>query len=107
MEQRILGATGMSVSVLGFGTVNLGAWGNVDQEAANRLVGQALDAGITLFDTADMYSFGESETLLGKALSARRDDVVLATKGRNPMGEGPLQGGASRRWIHKALEDSL
>src|SRR6478735_522643 len=70
MEQRILGAIGMAVSVLGFGTVNLGAWGKVDQNAANRLVGQALDGGITLFDTADLYSFGEAETLLGKALGA-------------------------------------
>jgi len=107
MEQRILGATGMSVSVLGFGTANLGAWGNVDQGAANRLVGQALDAGITLFDTADVYSLGESETLLGRALGARRDGVVLTTKSGAPMGEGLLQSGASRRWIHKALEDSL
>jgi aryl-alcohol dehydrogenase-like predicted oxidoreductase len=107
MEQRILGGTGMLVSVLGFGTANLGAWGSVDQNAADRLVGQALDAGITLFDTADVYSFGEAETLLGKALSTRRDDVVLATKSGAPMGEGLLQKGASRRWINKALEDSL
>jgi aryl-alcohol dehydrogenase-like predicted oxidoreductase len=107
MEQRILGATGMSVSVLGFGAMNLGAWGRVDQAAADRLVGEALEAGITLFDTADLYSFGESETLLGKALGARRDDVVLATKGRNPLSDNPLHGGASRRWLYRAVEGSL
>ncbi|MFI6744423.1 aldo/keto reductase [Nonomuraea sp. NPDC050451] len=107
MEQRILGGTGMKVSVLGFGAMNLGAWGKVDQNGANRLVGEALDAGITLFDTADIYSFGESETLLGKALGDRRDDIVLATKFRNSAGDHPLSGGASRRYVVKAVEDSL
>src|SRR5689334_7366155 len=107
MEQRTLGGTGLPVSVLGFGAMNLGAWGKVDQEAANSLASAALDAGITLFDTADTYSRGESETLLGKALGSRRKDIVLATKGRNPMGDGPLSGGASRRWIYQAVEASL
>ncbi|MFD7025243.1 aldo/keto reductase [Promicromonospora sukumoe] len=107
MEQRTLGGTGMKVSVLGFGAMNLGAWGEVDQEGADRLVGEALDAGITLFDTADIYSFGESETLLGNALGKRRDDIVLATKFRNTVSENPLMGGASRRYITKAVEDSL
>ncbi|MDF3309700.1 aldo/keto reductase [Rhodococcus sp. T2V] len=107
MEQRILGGTGLPVSVLSFGAMNLGAWGGVDQQAANRLVSQALDGGITLFDTADVYSFGESERLLGKALDGRRDEVVLATKGRNPMSNNPLRQGASRRWIVTAVEDSL
>lgn len=107
MEQRILGGTGLSVSVLGFGSMNLGAWGGVDQEAADRLVGQALDAGVTLFDTADLYSFGESETLLGKALGSHRDEIVLSTKGRHSADGNPLHGGASRRWIFKAVEASL
>lgn len=107
MEQRILGGTGIPVSVLGFGSMNLGAWGGVDQDAANRLVGEALDAGITLFDTADLYSFGESETLLGKALGSRRDDIVLATKGRHGADDNPLHAGASRRWLTQAVENSL
>ncbi|MBO1902481.1 aldo/keto reductase [Leucobacter weissii] len=107
MEQRTLGGTGIKVSVLGFGAMNLGAWGNVDQNGANRLVGDALEAGITLFDTADIYSFGESETLLGKALGDRRDDIVLATKFRNGAPDQPLAGGASRRYIRTAVEASL
>ena len=107
MEQRTLGGTGMKTSVLGFGAMNLGAWGGVDQDAANTLVGNALDAGITLFDTADIYSFGESETLLGKALGDHRDQVVLATKFRNSADQHSLAGGASRRYIRKAVEDSL
>ncbi|MDN6486621.1 MAG: aldo/keto reductase, partial [Ancrocorticia sp.] len=98
---------GLSVSVLGCGAMNLGAWGGVEQEGANRLVGQALDAGVTLFDTADLYSFGESEIQLGKALGSRRDDVVLATKGRNNADGNPLHGGASRRWITHAVDASL
>jgi aryl-alcohol dehydrogenase-like predicted oxidoreductase len=108
MEHRTLGGTGLKTSVLGFGTMNLGPWGNVDQQGANELVGKALDAGITLFDTADVYGGGESETLLGKALGSHRDDIVLATKGRHYFGEpDPQKGGASRRWIHKALDASL
>jgi aryl-alcohol dehydrogenase-like predicted oxidoreductase len=107
MEQRILGGTGIPVSVFGFGAMNLGAWGGVDQGGANRLVGEALDAGVTLFDTADVYSAGESETLLGNALGHRRDGIVLATKGRNSLDENPLTGGASRRWITKAVDASL
>jgi aryl-alcohol dehydrogenase-like predicted oxidoreductase len=107
VEQRTLGTTGMKTSVLGFGAMNLGAWGNVDQADANQLVGEALDAGITLFDTADIYSGGESETLLGKALGNRRDEIVLATKARNTMDQHPLAGGASRRYLTKALDASL
>lgn len=107
MEQRTLGGTGIKTSVLGFGAMNVGSWGGVDQDAANALVGSALESGITLFDTADVYSSGESETLLGKALGRHREDVVLATKFRNGVGEHPLSGGASRRYIRKAVEDSL
>ncbi|MFJ4323298.1 aldo/keto reductase [Streptomyces tricolor] len=107
METRVLGGTGIPVSVLGFGAMNLGAWGGTGQAEADRLVGQALDAGVTLFDTADVYSSGESEQLLGKALGSRRDEVVLATKGRNSADGDPLTGGASRRWLYKAVENSL
>lgn len=107
VPRRFLGTTGLQVSVFGFGAMNLGAWGNVDQAGADQLVGAALDAGVNLFDTADIYSFGESEELLGKALGKRREDVVLATKGRNAMPGDPLHGGASRRWIYKAVENSL
>ncbi|WP_152351866.1 aldo/keto reductase [Brachybacterium subflavum] len=107
MEQRTLGRTGMNVSVLGFGAMNLGAWGGVGQAEADRLIHGALDAGITLFDTADVYSAGESEELLGKALGSHRDEIVLATKFRNTTSQGPLAGGASRRYIRKAVEGSL
>ncbi|MET9545603.1 aldo/keto reductase [Streptomyces sp. NPDC006627] len=107
MEQRILGGTGVAVSSLGFGAMNLGAWGGLDEAASTRLVNEALDSGITLFDTADVYSSGQSEELLGKALGRRRDQVVLATKAGNPMGEGPLRRGGSRRWLTRAVEDSL
>ncbi|MFF1407302.1 aldo/keto reductase [Streptomyces sp. NPDC058294] len=107
MEQRILGGTGIPVSSLGFGAMNLGAWGGLDQAASTRLVNEALDRGITLFDTADVYSAGQSEELLGEALGRRRDEVVLATKAGNPMGESPLQRGGSRRWLTQAVEDSL
>ncbi|WP_291279206.1 aldo/keto reductase [Galactobacter sp.] len=107
MQYRILGGTGMKVSELGFGAMNLCSWSNVDQATADTLVGGALDAGINLFDTADLYGFGESEIMLGKALGSRRDDVVLTSKFRNLSGENPLVGGASRRYVRKAVEDSL
>ncbi|MGO3152789.1 MAG: aldo/keto reductase [Galactobacter sp.] len=107
MQYRILGGTGIKVSELGFGAMNLCSWSNVDQPTADALVGRALDAGINLFDTADLYGFGESEIMLGKALGSRRDEVVLTSKFRNLSGENPLVGGASRRYVRKAVEDSL
>lgn len=107
MEQRILGDTGISTSVLGFGAMNLGSFGNVDQAGADQLVGRALDAGITLFDTADLYGFGTSEEILGKALGSHRDDIVLTTKGRHGIDGNPLHMGTSRRWITKAVDASL
>jgi aryl-alcohol dehydrogenase-like predicted oxidoreductase len=107
MQYRTLGGTGLHVSVLGFGSMNLGSFGQVDQKGADRLVGEALDAGVNLFDTADLYSFGEAETLLGKALGDHRDEIVLATKGRNPIDDDPLHAGASRRWITRAVDASL
>lgn len=107
MEPRTLGPTGIPVSPLCLGTMMLGAWGEPDHDEAIRIVHAALDAGITIVDTADMYSAGESEEIVGKALKGRRDDVVLATKFHAPMGEGGLRQGNSRRWMVQAVEDSL
>ena len=84
-----------------------GRWGNTDVDECHRMVDRALDAGITLFDTADMYDDGASETILGEALRGRRDQVVLATKVGNPMGDDPQRSGLSRRWIVQACDDSL
>ncbi|MFF4340707.1 aldo/keto reductase [Kitasatospora sp. NPDC001540] len=107
MRYRILGGTGIEVSAYCLGTMMLGAVGNPDHREGVRLVHTALDAGINFVDTADMYSAGESEEIVGGALQGRRDDVVLATKVHFPMGEGPNRGGNSRRWILRAVEDSL
>jgi aryl-alcohol dehydrogenase-like predicted oxidoreductase len=108
MEQRILGRTGVSVSKLCLGTMMFGEWGTKDHEESIRVIHRALDAGINFVDTADVYSAGESEEIVGKALSGgRRDDVVLATKAHMPMGEDPNRRGNSRRWIVRAVEDSL
>lgn len=84
-----------------------GAWGNTDHDDSIRVIHHALDAGINLIDTADVYSAGESEEIVGKAIKGRRDDVVLATKFFMPMGEDPNMRGGSRRWIVRAVEDSL
>src|SRR3954454_9484353 len=84
-----------------------GAWGNPDYDDSIRIIRAALDAGINFVDTADVYSSGESEEILGKALKGRRDDVVLATKFFMPMGEDPNRRGGSRRWVVRAVEDSL
>lgn len=107
MQYRPLGRTGISVSAFALGTMHLGAWGNTDHDDAEKVVRSALDAGINLVDTADMYSGGESEEIVGKAIRDRRDDVVLATKSHFPMGDGPNSGGNSRRWLTRAVEDSL
>ena len=95
MEYRPLGRTGVQVSELCLGT--FGAWGNPDHDDSIRIIHRALDAGINFVDTADVYSAGESEEIVGKALKGRRDDVVLATKFFMPMGEDPNRGGGSRR----------
>src|SRR4051812_35506309 len=84
-----------------------GAWGNTDHDDSVRIIHRALDAGVNFVDTADVYSAGESEEIAGKALKGRRDDVVLATKFFMPMGDDPNQRGGSRRWIVRAVEDSL
>jgi len=107
MQRRPLGRTGISVSTFGLGTMVLGAWGNTDHASCHRVIHQALDAGINLVDTADVYAFGESEEIVGAALRGRRDDVVLATKFHNHMGGDPNRSGNSRRWINQAVDDSL
>ncbi|MBP2471560.1 aryl-alcohol dehydrogenase-like predicted oxidoreductase [Crossiella equi] len=107
MHYRTLGGTGIQVSAHCLGTMMFGAVGNPDHEDCVRIVHAALDAGINFVDTADMYSSGESEEITGKALEGRREEVVLATKVHFPMGEGPNRGGNSRRWIIRAVEDSL
>jgi aryl-alcohol dehydrogenase-like predicted oxidoreductase len=107
MEYRTLGRTGIQVSPLCLGTMMFGAWGNTDHDECVRMVHRALDAGINFVDTADVYAAGESEQILGRALAGRRDDVVIATKFYNPMGDDPNRSGASRRWIVRAFEESL
>jgi aryl-alcohol dehydrogenase-like predicted oxidoreductase len=107
VDYRPLGRTGVQVSPLCLGTMMFGAWGNPDHDDSIRIIHRALDAGINFVDTADVYSAGESEEIVGKALKARRDDVVLATKFFMPMGEDPNRRGGSRRWIVRAVEDSL
>ncbi|WP_285742472.1 aldo/keto reductase [Lentzea sp. NBRC 105346] len=107
MRYRTLGGTGIEVSNHCLGTMMFGAIGNPDHDDCVRIVHRALDAGINFVDTADMYSGGESEEIVGKALKGRRDDVVLATKVHFPMGEGHNRGGNSRRWIIREVEESL
>jgi aryl-alcohol dehydrogenase-like predicted oxidoreductase len=108
MNHRTLGRTGIKVSPYALGTLLLGASiGNPDHDDAIRIIHKALDAGINLVDTADGYSDGASEEVVGKALKGRRDDVVVATKFTRPMGEDPNRRGASRRWIMTAVEGSL
>src|SRR5881397_4387539 len=107
MEHRTLGATGVNVSPLCLGAMMFGAWGNTDHDDSVRIIHRALDEGINFIDTADVYSAGESEEIVGKALKGRRDDVVLATKFVAPMSEDSNQRGASRRWIMQEVENSL
>src|SRR5487761_2465465 len=100
MEFRTLGRTGVHVSPLCLGAMMFGAWGNSDHDESVRIIHRALDAGINFIDTADVYSAGESEVIVGKALkSVERSSVVLATKVHAPMGEDPNSQGSSRRWI--------
>ncbi|MFS7382131.1 aldo/keto reductase [Rahnella inusitata] len=113
MEYRLLGHSGLKVSVLSLGTMTFGGQGKfaktgqTDVEAAQRQIGLCLDAGINLFDTADVYSGGESEVILGKALGGKRNDVLIASKARFPMGDGPNDRGLSRHHILRACEASL
>jgi aryl-alcohol dehydrogenase-like predicted oxidoreductase len=108
MEHRQLGRTGVSVSKLCLGAMMFGAWGNPDHDDSVRIIHRALDAGINFIDTADVYSQGESEEIVGKALAGgKRDDIVLATKVWGAMGEDPNRRGVSRRWIVQEVENSL
>jgi aryl-alcohol dehydrogenase-like predicted oxidoreductase len=107
MEYRPLGRTGVQVSPLCLGAMMFGPWGNDDRADSIRIIHRALDAGINFVDTADVYSGGVSEEIVGQALEGRRDDVFLATKFFMPMSEDPNQRGGSRRWIMRAVEDSL
>jgi len=107
MQYRTLGRTGVQVSTLVLGAMNFGKIGNTTQEEATAIVDAALDAGINLIDTADMYSDGQSEEMVGKAIAGRRDDIVLATKATMPMGDERNHRGSSRRWLVTELDNSL
>jgi aryl-alcohol dehydrogenase-like predicted oxidoreductase len=107
MKYRTLGRTGVKVSPLCLGAMMFGSWGNPDHDDSVKIIHAALEAGINFVDTADVYSAGESETIVGKALAGRRDDVVLATKVHGTMGSDPNMTGNSRRWIVRECEASL
>jgi len=108
MDLRALGRTGVHVSPLCLGTMMFGPWGNDDRAASTRIIHRALDAGINFVDTADVYSGGVSEEIVGEALQGRRDAVFLATKFFMPMDQDdPNSGGGSRRWIIREVENSL
>jgi aryl-alcohol dehydrogenase-like predicted oxidoreductase len=107
MQYRDLGSTGVRVSRFGLGTMVLGGWGNRDVTECTRIIHRALDAGVNLIDTADVYGDGESEEIVGRALAGRRDDVVLATKFHGAMGTDVNRRGNSRRWVMRAIDASL
>ena len=105
MDYRCLGRTGVRVSALSVGTMMFG--GQTDKDESIRIIHKALDLGINFIDTANIYNAGQSEIVVGKALAGRRHDVVLATKGRQPMGEGPNNSGATRLHLMRELDASL
>jgi len=107
MQYRTLGRTGMKVSPYCLGAMMFGGQANADHDDCARIVHKALDQGINFIDTADRYSDGESEVIVGNALKGRRENVVLATKFHAPMGTDPNQQGNSRRWIMQAIDNSL
>lgn len=107
MRYRTLGRTGVTVSTRCLGAMMFGAFGNRDHDECVAMINTALDAGVNFIDTADIYSNGESEEIVGRAVAGRRDEVVIATKAFNQMGAGHNRGGTSRRWIVRAVEDSL
>lgn len=114
MEYRRLGASGLTVSALSLGTGTFGgsgplfdAWGDTDAREARRLVDICLDAGITMFDTADVYSDGASEEALGQAIKGRREAVLLSTKSGLPTGEGPNDAGTSRARLIRSVDAAL
>lgn len=114
MEYRRLGSSGLKVPALSLGTGTFGgrgplfgAWGTTDVQEARRLLDIAIDAGVTLFDTADVYSDGASEEVLGQAIRGRRDQVLVSTKAGLPTGDGPQDAGTSRARLTKAVDDAL
>ena len=107
MEYRTLGGTGVRVSTHCLGTMMFGEWGNTDVDECVRIIHAAIDGGINFVDTADVYSVGQSEEIVGKALKGRRDEVVLATKVHGGMGPGVNEHGNSRVWITREVEHSL
>jgi aryl-alcohol dehydrogenase-like predicted oxidoreductase len=114
MEYRLLGRSGLKVPVLCFGVATFGggteffrAWGATDVEEAKRLIGLCLDAGVNFFDTADVYSNGLSEQILGKAIEGKRHDLLISTKATFPMGKGPNDMGSSRFHLINSVEASL
>ncbi|MEU9607341.1 aldo/keto reductase [Streptomyces sp. NPDC048057] len=114
MEHRRLGTSGLMVPVLSFGAGTFGGrgplfsgWGNTDAREARRLVDICIEAGVTMFDTADVYSQGASEEVLGEAIRGRRDRVIVSTKAGLPMGDGPGDAGTSRARLITAVDDAL
>ena len=107
MRMRALGGTGIKVSPYCLGAMMFGGWGNPDHDDSVRIIHAALDAGLNFIDTADVYSRGESEEIVGKALARRRDQVVLATKAHGVMGDDPNMAGNSRRWLVQEVDNSL
>lgn len=107
VEYRTLGGTGLQVSTHCLGAMMFGDWGNPDVDACVGMIHEAIDAGITFVDTADVYSAGGSEEIVGRALKGRRDEVVLATKVHGDMGPGRNDRGNSRVWIAREVESSL
>lgn len=114
MDYRSLGASGLKVPALSFGTGTFGgsgplfgAWGNTDVAEARRLIDVCLDAGVNMFDTADVYSNGASEEVLGEALRGRRDQALISTKTALPTGDGPNEAGASRERLIRAVDAAL
>ncbi len=109
MRYRQLGTTGIEVSAFTLGVMNFGTWANTDESELERIVAASVDAGINVIDTADVYSQGESEEMLGRVLARRtdRDDLIIATKFYNPVGTDRNNRGSGRRWIVRAVEDSL
>jgi aryl-alcohol dehydrogenase-like predicted oxidoreductase len=107
VDYRTLGRTGVEVSTFCLGAMMFGSWGNPDEDECVRIIHAALDGGINFVDTADVYSEGESEEIVGRALKSRRDEVVLATKVHGEMGPGRNERGNSRLWIFQEVENSL
>jgi len=114
MDYRKLGASGLKVPVLSFGTATFGggneffkAWGSTDVKEATRLVNLCLDAGVNLFDTADVYSEGMAEEILGEAIKGKRNELLISTKATFPFGKGPNNQGSSRFHLIKQIEGSL